>query len=277
MFSVNEWEDVAFFDLVGGFQTFSLADPAPHQNRQQILLDDKDWDDYGQGTNSQKRQKVFDYSEYYCIFDSKSAKHLKEAITTVIHAGLRTKTTWGRLETEIRGLYARETLKEQARELEVAQKSFTHQFDRLPDHIRHQVETDILQSCIYHIAKTTWLYSNLGTMATSSDSQLFEDTFTVTSIDNSKYDRVARLGCSGTNNETVMTLDINTELFPCAINDALQCVLATTLSLDGSKEDKGWRDVGRAGPGGETTLADMFDYVCHGKLYKFEDGDDGVM
>lgn len=74
-----------------------------------------------------------------------------------------------------------------------------------------------------------------------------------------------------------MTLDINTELFPCAINDSLQCVLATTLSLDGTKEDKGWRDVGRAGPGGETTLADMFDYVCHGKLYKFEDGDDGTM
>jgi len=22
-------------------------------------------------------------------------------------------------------------------------------------------------------------------------------------------------------------------------------------------------------------LADMFDYVCHGKIYKFEDGEDG--
>lgn len=52
-------------------------------------------------------------------------------------------------------------------------------------------------------------------------------------------------------------------------------VLASSLALDGSKDDsKGWRDVGRAGHGGEATLADMFDYVCHGKLYKFEDGDE---
>lgn len=113
-------------------------------------------------------------------------------------------------------------------------------------------------------------------MATS-DSQLFEDTFTITSIDASKYDRVARLSCSGINNEVVATLDINTELFPCVVNEQLNCVLASTLALDGSKEDKGWRDVGRSGPGAETTLADMFDYVCHGKLYKFEDGDDGIM
>lgn len=26
---------------------------------------------------------------------------------------------------------------------------------------------------------------------------------------------------------------------------------------------------------GDASLADMFDYVCHGKIYKFEDGDDG--
>jgi len=110
-------------------------------------------------------------------------------------------------------------------------------------------------------------------MATSGDSQLFEDHFTINSIDASKYDRVARLGCESTDGETFMTLDINTELYPCAIGETLHVVLATTLALDGSKEDKGWRDVIKNGAGGETTLADMFDYVCHGKLYKFEDSD----
>lgn len=44
-------------------------------------------------------------------------------------------------------------------------------------------------------------------------------------------------------------------------------VLATSLALDGSKEEKGWRDVTT----GEATMADMYDYVCHGKIYKFED------
>lgn len=43
--------------------------------------------------------------------------------------------------------------------------------------------------------------------------------------------------------------------------------LATSLALDGSKEEKGWRDVTT----GEATMADMYDYVCHGKIYKFED------
>jgi DNA-directed RNA polymerase I, II, and III subunit RPABC3 len=45
--------------------------------------------------------------------------------------------------------------------------------------------------------------------------------------------------------------------------------LALSLNLDGSKDDgKGWREVGR----GEQTLADEYDYVCHGKIYRFEEG-----
>ena len=51
-------------------------------------------------------------------------------------------------------------------------------------------------------------------------------------------------------------------------------MLASTLSLDGSKDDgKGWRDVGR----GEQSLADDYEYVCHGKIYRFEEGDDESM
>jgi DNA-directed RNA polymerase I, II, and III subunit RPABC3 len=45
--------------------------------------------------------------------------------------------------------------------------------------------------------------------------------------------------------------------------------LALSLNLDGSKDDgKGWREIGK----GEQTLADEFDYVCHGKIYRFEEG-----
>jgi DNA-directed RNA polymerase I, II, and III subunit RPABC3 len=110
----------------------------------------------------------------------------------------------------------------------------------------------------------------------SSDSQLFDEMFTITTLDHHKYDRVGRIGATSADAQTVMTLDVNTELFPCSIGEGLHCVLASSLALDGSKEDsKGWRDVSRNGPGGETTLADMFDYVCHGKIYKFEDGEDG--
>ena len=103
-----------------------------------------------------------------------------------------------------------------------------------------------------------------------ADSQLFEDTFTLTSLNNQKYDRVSRIFGSTTTNETIMTLDINSELYPCAVGDRLHVVLASTLSLDGTKDDqKGWRDIGR----GTASLADEYDYVCHGKIYRFEEGD----
>ncbi|CZR63175.1 related to DNA-directed RNA polymerase chain RPB8 [Phialocephala subalpina] len=113
-------------------------------------------------------------------------------------------------------------------------------------------------------------------MASTGDSQLFDESFTITTFDQSKYDRVARIGGTSSDSQTVMTLDINTELYPCSVGETLHCVLASSLNLDGTKDDgRGWRDVARNGPGGETTLADMFDYVCHGKIYKFEDGEDG--
>ncbi|KAI1186506.1 DNA-directed RNA polymerases and 3 polypeptide [Nemania serpens] len=106
----------------------------------------------------------------------------------------------------------------------------------------------------------------------TGDAQLFEDTFTITDYDQSKYDRVARITANSTDNQTQMTLDINIELFPCLVGENLQVVLATTLALDGNRdsEERGWRDVR-----GESTLADMYDYVCHGKIYKFEDGVEG--
>ena len=109
---------------------------------------------------------------------------------------------------------------------------------------------------------------------TAGDAQLFEEQFEISHYDQSKYDRVARITAASQDNSTHMTLDVNIELFPCQVRDQLTVVLATSLSLDGKTagvgDDKGWRDVK-----GESTLADMYDYVCHGKIYKFEDGSDG--
>lgn len=106
------------------------------------------------------------------------------------------------------------------------------------------------------------------------DSHLFADTFTLNSLNSQKYDRVSRLSSHTENGDTLLTLDVNTELFPCAVGERLHILLASTLSLDGSKDDgKGWRDVGR----GESSLADEYDYVCHGKIYRFEEGDDENM
>ena len=103
-----------------------------------------------------------------------------------------------------------------------------------------------------------------------ADSQLFEDTFAITSLNAQKYDRVSRISGTSSSNESFLTLDVNTELYPCAVGDRVHLVLASTLSLDGTKDDgKGWREVGR----GDSSLADMYDYVCHGKIYRFEEGE----
>lgn len=102
------------------------------------------------------------------------------------------------------------------------------------------------------------------------DAQLFSDTFTVTDINSQKYDRVARLSANTENGDTFLTLDVNSEVYPCSIGERLHILLASTLALDGSKDDgKGWREVGR----GEQSLADEYDYVCHGKIYRFDEGD----
>ncbi|KAK1755967.1 hypothetical protein QBC47DRAFT_299955 [Echria macrotheca] len=111
--------------------------------------------------------------------------------------------------------------------------------------------------------------------AMASDAQVFEDDFRVNNLSDPKYDRVDRIYCTSTDGQTAMELDINKELFPCSIGDNLHVVIATSLSLDGSKDDdRGWRDVSKVGAG-EATLADMFEYVTYGKVYKYDDGDDG--
>lgn len=100
-----------------------------------------------------------------------------------------------------------------------------------------------------------------------ADATVLEDTFSITSVNNQKYDRVSRIYGTSIDNTVTMQLDINHELFPVAVGDQLQFNLATTLNLDGTKDEKGWRE----NQGDRATLMDMYDYVCHGKVYRFED------
>jgi len=103
-----------------------------------------------------------------------------------------------------------------------------------------------------------------------ADSQLYEDTFQITSLNAQKYDRVSRIVGTSADSTVAMTLDINTELYPIATGDNVQLLLASTLNLDGTKDEKGWRD---GASRGEATLADMWDYVCYGKVYRLEEGE----
>lgn len=104
-----------------------------------------------------------------------------------------------------------------------------------------------------------------------SENILYEASFRVVNSNPAKYDRVTRIECAGDQtNDTQMFLDIHKELCQLEKEDRITVALALSLNLDGSKDDsKGWRNIGR----GEATLADEYDYVCHGKIYRFEEGE----
>ena len=101
-----------------------------------------------------------------------------------------------------------------------------------------------------------------------ADSQLYEDSFTITGLNSQKYDRVSRITGTSSDSLTLLSLDINTELYPVNVQDGLQLMLASTLNLDGTKDEKAWRPNAT-----ESTLADLWDYVCYGKVYRFEEGE----
>ncbi|KAJ5697750.1 RNA polymerase Rpb8 [Penicillium malachiteum] len=102
-----------------------------------------------------------------------------------------------------------------------------------------------------------------------ADPLLFEDTFTINSINAQKYDRVSRLTCESSDSSITFTLDVNSELYPCVAGESISMALASTLSLDGKEDTRAsWREVSM----GDQTLADDYDYVCHGKVYRFEEG-----
>ena len=104
----------------------------------------------------------------------------------------------------------------------------------------------------------------------STNTTVYEDSFEITSILDRTYDRVTRIAGTSGNNDTSLTLDINSELYPLNNGDNVSLMIATTLNLDGSKDDgRGWRDTR------EESLADMWDYVCYGKVYKHQDAGEG--
>ena len=104
----------------------------------------------------------------------------------------------------------------------------------------------------------------------STDAQLYEQQFEITTVLDQTYDRVARVMGTSSDSDTSMTLDINSELYPLQTGERPTMAIVTTLNLDGTKEERGWRDE----PNKET-LADMWDYVCYGKVYKHYDPGDG--
>jgi len=105
----------------------------------------------------------------------------------------------------------------------------------------------------------------------ASEITLLDEMFKVDEVDNGRYDRVSRIKATSPSSDLTLVLDINSELYPLQKDEVISLNLSSSLRLDG-KEDKGWRDLQR----GERTLADDYEYVCYGKVYRFDEGIKGT-
>ncbi|KAL8521529.1 hypothetical protein ACS0TY_011881 [Phlomoides rotata] len=96
---------------------------------------------------------------------------------------------------------------------------------------------------------------------------LFEDIFRIDALDpdGKKFDRVSRISARSEQFDMLMYLDINTEIYPMYAGEKFMMVLASTLNLDGTP------DSGYFTPGNRKSLADKFDYVMQGKLYRISE------
>ncbi|KAB2032215.1 hypothetical protein ES319_D05G357000v1 [Gossypium barbadense] len=99
---------------------------------------------------------------------------------------------------------------------------------------------------------------------------LFEDIFLVDKLDpdGKKFDKVTRIEARSQNCDMYMHLDVNTEIYPMHVGDKFTMALAHTLNLDGTP-DTGYYTPGRK------SLADKYEYIMHGKLYKITDDASG--
>ncbi|XP_075110541.1 DNA-directed RNA polymerases II, IV and V subunit 8B isoform X2 [Nicotiana tabacum] len=100
---------------------------------------------------------------------------------------------------------------------------------------------------------------------------LFEDMFTVTQKDpdGKKFDRVNRIEARSEQFDMYMLLDVNTEIYPMRVKEKFMMVLASTLNLDGTPDTDYFIQ------GNKKSLADKFEYVMHGKLYRISEEGSG--
>eukprot|EP00245_Coleochaete_scutata_P003339 TRINITY_DN14905_c0_g2_i1.p1 TRINITY_DN14905_c0_g2~~TRINITY_DN14905_c0_g2_i1.p1 ORF type:complete len:147 (+),score=32.57 TRINITY_DN14905_c0_g2_i1:36-476(+) len=98
----------------------------------------------------------------------------------------------------------------------------------------------------------------------SSSLFLFDDVWQITARDpeGKKFDKVSRYVGKTTKFEMDVILDVNIEIYPMEVGESYRTCLATTLSPDGTADE------GIFDQSGKISLADDFEYVMYGKLYK---------
>ncbi|KAL7517286.1 hypothetical protein ACHAWX_002226 [Stephanocyclus meneghinianus] len=108
---------------------------------------------------------------------------------------------------------------------------------------------------------------------------LFEDIFEITQLnpEGKKFDLVNRLSALGTTFECDLLLDYNCQIYSLLEGEKMTLVLASTLNLDGSPDDHTSYTPATTGHQRESTLADSYEYVMHGRVFDVSYKKDGVV
>ncbi|KAM1074196.1 hypothetical protein FF1_019230 [Malus domestica] len=93
---------------------------------------------------------------------------------------------------------------------------------------------------------------------------LFDDIFSIEKVDpdGKKFDKVSRIVAQSEKHDVLLLLDVNTEIYPMHVKEKFLMVLSPTLEWTGAPV------TGKRGQVEQKSLADKFEYIMHGLLYK---------
>ncbi|EXB80870.1 DNA-directed RNA polymerases I, II, and III subunit rpabc3 [Morus notabilis] len=100
---------------------------------------------------------------------------------------------------------------------------------------------------------------------------LFDDIFSVEELNpnKEKFDKVTRIKAHSEKHGMLMHLDVNTEIYPMKEGDRFVMVLSPTLNWNGVPVADYHKQAE------QKSLADKFEYIMHGLLYKLTEEGSG--
>ena len=95
---------------------------------------------------------------------------------------------------------------------------------------------------------------------------IFEDQYKVTSVDpaGKKYLRVSRIVAKADTLDIVISVDINSDIYPITAGERITIALAHTLDLDGQRESEYYDHSVYH----RESLMSQYDYVMHGQVFE---------
>lgn len=97
---------------------------------------------------------------------------------------------------------------------------------------------------------------------------LFGANFVVRAIDEDgkQFDNVSRIKCASESNDSTLILDVNTQIYPMAVDETFALVLSTGLSNERKSDSEHWHPSQL-----DSSNASKYEYVMHGTVYRYEE------